>query len=279
MSSSAGGSSEKRSGIVRLTSKEFAEFFMGEVDKVQNSGRGTKTAFLLAFDIDETLKESAKTGSMNVVPRHVVEALETINGAFNNMFVAVATGRNPEDADNAFPGVEFATIANDGRYIRDFERRTTKHKMPIMTEFVTDFARILNDNVLVGVEQIDVGDALGVAIPKNYREEHEKLTKKFQSMARARPEKDIVIYTHEHANLEIRVQHAWYTKGTGVKALRDGIKQKGFEKVIVVTFGNSTNDESMHEVANNSGGFSVRISEGRSCAKYRLLTVGDLQQG
>jgi hydroxymethylpyrimidine pyrophosphatase-like HAD family hydrolase len=149
-----------------------------------------------------------------------------------------------------------------------------------MPEFVTAVAGILNDNALVGVERIDVDDALGVAIPKKYRDEHENLTRQFNEMADARPENDLVIYTHEHGKREILVQHAWYTKGTGVKELCDFLKtNKKFEKVIVVTFGNSTNDESMHKVANESGGFSVRVSEGRTCVKYRFVSVSDIQQG
>jgi trehalose 6-phosphate phosphatase len=280
MSSSAGGSSEKRSGLIRLKPQEFADLFMAQVDKhAPKSGTRQKVAFLLAFDIDETLKESAMTGSSNVVPSRVVKALATINGAFGNMFIAVATGRNPEDADNAFPGYEFATIAKDGRYIRDFDRNVTRHNMPSMPEFVTAVSRILNDNSLVGAERIDVDDALGVAIPKEYRNDHKRLTKEFERMAVDRRDKDIVIYTHEHSKLEIIVQHAWYTKGTGVKELREAIRKMRFEKVIVVTFGNSTNDESMHEIANKSGGFSVRISEGRTCAKYRFAAVRDLQEG
>jgi trehalose-6-phosphatase len=78
----------------------------------------TGTALLLAFDIDDTLAKSSGTGDRKLLPDGVLQALESIKGAGNKMFVMAATGRIPEDAQVSFGDFKLPLVARDGSCIR-----------------------------------------------------------------------------------------------------------------------------------------------------------------
>jgi hydroxymethylpyrimidine pyrophosphatase-like HAD family hydrolase len=264
----AGGSRSRDRGSRNLTAAALSELFIDTM--MQNPG----AAILVASDIDDTLKTATTTG-FGSTPSGVIRALAEMNGADHRVFVAVATGRNPGDADRAFPRYSFPTIAKDGRYIRYFDGREERIKMPPMAEFAMAADKLLKDPELFGVSLIDVDDALGLAFPYMYKSRYDKAVRDFKRMRDARLTGDIAIYDHPHEALELIVQSGLHTKGTGVKKLVRELKSSrmGFSKVIVFTFGNSSNDESMHAIAD----YSVRISPGNTCANFRIETVADFQ--
>jgi trehalose-6-phosphatase len=261
-------------GPRRLTAAEFA----AKVERVLDDN--PDAALLCAFDIDDTLKRSAATGAANVVPSGVVSALAEINGAHNRIFTAVATGRNPEDADRVFPGIQLATIAKDGGWIRDFRGVVKKYKMPPIPEFLSLGEEVLKKREPSGVFRINLGDAFGLSYPKgSHDREYAKDLAKFRDLEHAR-RGAVVIYEHTYATTrEIIVQNGLDTKGTGVSKLRQALMKMGFRQVIVLTFGNSDNDESMHMYANSHGGLSFRISPGRTCARHLIVNLVELQGG
>jgi hydroxymethylpyrimidine pyrophosphatase-like HAD family hydrolase len=253
-----------------------------------------KVAVLMVFDIDDTLKSSTGTGGITKAPRGLVDALIKLSGLLKNVFVMVATGRNPRDADEVFRGALFPTIAKDGSWIRFVNGQIKEFKFPKAEQFIALSQSILTKRATDLVESIPLGDAFGLSYPKaTAGGAYGRDLAQFTELEANQPKdgngrRDIVIYTHEYQTaLEIIVQNGKHTKATGVEKIMAEIMARGFTQTVVVAHGNSSNDIPMLDLANRQrdftssikAGYSFWIGQGSTTAKMRMAFVENLQEG
>lgn len=213
------------------------------------------TAVLMAFDIDDTIKRSSGTGGITKAPQAVIDALSLIHGANSSVFVLLATGRNPQDADAAFPRLQLPLIAKDGSWIH-FPAVAGQHDAPVRYSFPECEAfKAKALDILENykhVSELALGDAIGLRYDRTQSgSEYGRHLAFFKNLASKRT--DIPIDDHTYDNtIKIIIQNGKHSKATGIEKVIPHLKSNfGFKKVVLFTHGNSSNDINMLKLANS----------------------------
>lgn len=205
----------------------------------------------LFLDIDGTLIDLADTPDGIVVPADLPENLHRVSTRLGGA-LALVTGRALVYADQLFPPYTFPIAGLHGS-----ERRNPSGTI-IRVEANAAF-EVLKAELALEAQQwpgVLIEDK-GAAVAAHYRQAPQFQAIVEMAMVRyhdaAGPD-----FTLQHGKMVLEIRPALASKGD---ALRAFLAEEPFEGRLPIAIGDDITDESMFRVANDLGGYSIRISE------------------
>ncbi|MBW6423394.1 trehalose-phosphatase [Rhizobium sp. XQZ8] len=205
----------------------------------------------LFLDIDGTLIDLADTPDGIVIPPDLAENLHKVSVRLGGA-LALVTGRAMFYADQLFPPYTFPIAGLHGAERRDPNGTITRIGMDAAFETLkADLAFEAQQWPGVLIED------KGAAVAAHYRQ-----APQFQAIVemamvryqdRAGPD-----FTLQHGKMVLEIRPAHASKGY---ALRTFLSEPPFEGRLPIAIGDDVTDEAMFRVANELGGYSIRIAE------------------
>jgi hypothetical protein len=248
-----------------ISADEYVSLYAHSIDIVR---KDAGTALLLAFDIDDTL----------LLTDGVLQALESIEGAGNNMFVVAATGRTLEDVQASFEDFKIPLVARDGSWLRYWGQRVRKLQCPTLEDCRTLASAHISEAASKGLEICRGPSSLDIGpLKKGYddiklwcaprQEEMEALSKfllKFLELAERRCSlQDIDIryrekgfkdssWRFEDWQVEVLLSLGPVNRNSGtISMMRFLSEEYKIENMILFAHGNRSEDEKMTRLASN----------------------------
>jgi trehalose 6-phosphate phosphatase len=205
----------------------------------------------LFLDIDGTLIDIAETPDAIVVPPDLAENLHRLSGLLGGA-LALVTGRALPYADALFPPYHFPIAGLHGA-----ERRSPSGAIS-RVEVHSGFNAL--KAALAGEARQWPGVLIedkGLAIAAHYR-----LAPEYRAAVEATMERYFQLagpdFTLQRGKMVVELRPAQASKGHAIKAF---LAEPPFVGRLPITIGDDVTDEAMFRVANELGGYSIRITE------------------
>lgn len=238
--------------------------------RVFDSGLPNRLSGLCLFlDVDGTLLDLAETPDAVVVPPRLLTDLSRLSARLGGA-LALITGRPVSFVDRLFPGSGFFVAGLHGAEIRT--GNASGPAVPVTYEGL-ETAKVRIERAVGSWPGVLVEDK-GIAVALHYRQAPE-----FEPDVRALMEEiagSVPGWTLLSGKFVLELRPAGRDKGDALKIF---MEQPPFVGRLPLAIGDDVTDEAMFRVANDAGGFSVRVG-GRgdpTAAQGRVGTPAELR--
>lgn len=221
--------------------------------------------FAVFLDIDGTLLDLAPAPDAVHVDRALSTLLPKVRSVLGGA-LALITGRSITDVDRLFPGMRMAVAGQHGCERRDARGSLHLHApkkttLDTLRRLFIEFAH-RHDGLLLE----DKGATLALhyrKVPQLASHVHKTIRETFQTSG-------VTAYRLQAGKRILELRPDNRDKGT---AIYDFLQERPFNGRCPVFIGDDRTDEHGFALVNRSGGWSVKVGPGSTCARYRLPDV------